>query len=32
MMAFKDYTKVLKDTDKKAGPVNKNLSELINTL
>ena len=29
---FKDYTKVLKDTDKKSGPVNKKLSELINTL
>ena len=29
---FKDYTKVLKDTGKKSGPVNKKLSELINTL
>ena len=29
---FKDYTKMLKDTDKKSGPVNKKLSELINTL
>ena len=28
---FKDYTKVLKDTGKKSGPINK-LSELINTL
>ena len=29
---FKDYTKVLKDTGKKSGPINKKLSELINTL
>ena len=29
---FTDYTKVLKDTGKKSGPENKNLSELINTL
>ena len=30
-LPFKDYTKVLKDTGKKSGPINK-LSELINTL
>ena len=29
---FKVYTKVLKDTSKKNGPINKKLSELINTL
>ena len=29
---FKDYNKVLKDTGKKSGPINKKLSELINTL
>ena len=29
---LKDYTKVLKDTGKKSGAVNKKLSELINTL
>ena len=29
---FKDYTKVLKDTGKKSGPINEKLSELINTL
>ena len=29
---FKDYTKVLKDTGKKSGPINKKLLELINTL
>ena len=31
-LPFKDYTKVLKDTGKKSGPINKKLSELINTL
>ena len=29
---FKDYTNVLKDTGKKSVPMNKKLSELINTL
>ena len=29
---FKDYNKLLKDTGKKSWPVNKKLSELINTL
>ena len=29
---FKDHTKVLKGTGKKSGPINKKLSELINTL
>ena len=29
---FKDYTKVLKDTFKKSGPINKRLSEFINTI
>ena len=29
---FKYYTKVLKDAGKKSGPINKKLSELINTL
>ena len=30
--SFKDYTKVLKDTGKRSVPINKKLSELINTL
>ena len=29
---FKDYSKVLKDTGKKSGPINENLSGLSNTL
>ena len=29
---FKDFTQVLKGTSKKSGPINKKLSELINTL
>ena len=29
---FKDYTKVLKDTGKKSGSVNKKISEFINPL
>ena len=31
-LPFKDYTKVLKDTGKKSGLINKNISELINKL
>ena len=29
---FKDYTKVLKDTFKKSGPINKRFSEFINKI
>ena len=31
-LSFKDYTKVLKNTDKNSAPINKKLSVLINTL